>query len=388
MQRRWYVTTLALVAACTESAPPPTGPSLELPDQPEHVFWARGQGPAAPLGLMTGHGGDLMLASKTYAIYWGGDWNTPAFAGDKITGLTSFFQGWGGSAYAGALTEYGGQNGQVTTASTYVGSVIDPSTAPTGEPSVTAVIAEVEKLVPVPDPTALYIVYGTTVRGTSRVCGWHWWGSYKRHPVQVAWIFNIDGDPGCDPHDSFTAHSQGLAALANITAHELAETITDPRGLGWYAAVGQGEIGDKCAYVFSVSSVTFSNSSIWHVQAEWSNTAYNAGTGFQNRVQEPGCVYAAAGGGGGSTPSIAVGDNFFNPTPDTVAAGTAVTFTWIGSASHTVTWDTGPGTLPANSALMSSGAYAVTLNPTGSYTYHCSIHGSPGAGMHGVIVVR
>jgi len=71
-----------------------------------------------------------------------------------------------------------------------------------------------------------------------------------------------------------------------------------------------------------------------------------------------------------------------------VAAGTAVTFTWIGSASHTVTWDTGPGTLPANSALMSSGAYAVTLNPTGSYTYHCSIHGSPGAGMHGVIVVR
>ena len=109
MQRRWYVTTLALVAACTESAPPPTGPSLELPDQPEHVFWARGQGPAAPLGLMTGHGGDLMLASKTYAIYWGGDWNTPAFAGDKITGLTSFFQGWGGSAYAGALTEYGGQ---------------------------------------------------------------------------------------------------------------------------------------------------------------------------------------------------------------------------------------------------------------------------------------
>src|SRR5437660_6136409 len=142
MQRRWYVTTLALVAACSESAPTPTGPSLELPDQPDRVFWARGQGPAAPLGLMTGHGGDLMLASKTYAIYWGGDWNTPAFAGDKITGLTSFFQGWGGSAYAGALTEYGGQNGQVTTASTYVGSVIDPMNAPTEEHSVAAGIAE------------------------------------------------------------------------------------------------------------------------------------------------------------------------------------------------------------------------------------------------------
>ena len=96
MQRRWYVTALALVAACSETAPPLTGPALELPDQAEHVFWARGRGPSAPLGLMTWHGGGVMVASKTYAIYWGSEWNTPAFAGDKITGLTSFFQGWGG----------------------------------------------------------------------------------------------------------------------------------------------------------------------------------------------------------------------------------------------------------------------------------------------------
>ena len=387
MQRLWYVTTLALVAACTESAPPPTGPSLELPDQPEHIFYARGRGPSVPLGGMTWHGGDVMVASKTYAIYWGSDWSTPAFAGDKITGLTSFFQGWGGSGYAGSLTEYGGQNGQITAGSMYLGSVIDPSAAPAGAPDVFTVIAEVEKLVPVPDPAALYLVYGTTPR-TGSACAWHSAWSYKRHPVQVAWFFNLDGDPTCDPGDSFTGHSQGLAALANATAHELAETITDPRLLGWFASGVTGEVGDKCVFVFAVQSVTFANASIWHVQGEWSNTAYNAGTGAPNRFGEAGCVYAAAGGGGGSTPSIAVGDNFYNPTPDTLAAGTTVTFTWIGSAPHTVTWDTGPGTLPANSAPMSSGTYATTLNQAGSYTYHCSIHGSPGAGMHGAIVVR
>ena len=232
-----------------------------------------------------------MVASKTYAIYWGSDWNTPAFAGDKITGLTSFFQGWGGSGYAGSLTEYGGQNGQITAASTYLGSVIDPSAAPAGSPSVGTVIAEVEKLVPVPDPAALYVVYGTTPRGTSTACAWHSAWSYKRHPVQVAWVFNLDGDPSCDPHDSFTTHSQGLSALANTTAHELAETITDPRGLGWFALSGRGENGDKCNFVEDTSFVTFSNGSNWHIQAEWSNAANQAGTGHLNRNGEPGCIY-------------------------------------------------------------------------------------------------
>ena len=292
MQRRWYVTALALVAACSETAPPPTGPALELPDQAEHVFWARGRGPSAPLGLMTWHGGGVMVASKTYAIYWGSDWNTPAFAGDKITGLTSFFQGWGGSGYAGSLTEYGGQNGQITAASTYLGSVIDPSAAPAGPPAVSTVIAEVEKLVPVPDPATLYLVYGTTPRGTASGCGWHSAGSYKRHPVQVAWIFNVDADAGCDPGDHVTGHSQGLAALANITAHELAEAITDPRFLGWFGDGISGEVGDKCAFVFAVPSVTFSNATVWRLQGEWSNAAYNAGTGHPNAVGEAGCVYA------------------------------------------------------------------------------------------------
>jgi len=45
---------------------------------------------------------------------------------------------------------------------------------------------------------------------------------------------NIDGFWGCDPGDSWTSHSQGLSALANVTAHELEETNTDPNPLsGW-----------------------------------------------------------------------------------------------------------------------------------------------------------
>ena len=93
------------------------------------------------------------------------------------------------------------------------------------------------------------------------------------------------------------------------------------------------------------------------------------------------------GGGGGSATTITVGNDFFSLTPVTVAAG-AVTFRWATpSHGHTLTWDSGPGTLPANTGTITSGSRTVTLQP-GTYQYHCSIHGGPGTGMHGTIVVQ
>ena len=93
------------------------------------------------------------------------------------------------------------------------------------------------------------------------------------------------------------------------------------------------------------------------------------------------------GGGGGSSATITVGNDFFNPTPDNVSAG-AVTFRWATpSNGHTLTWDSGPGTLPANTGTITSGTQVVTLQ-AGTYQYHCSIHGGPGTGMHGTIIVN
>ena len=290
--RHACLVVLALVTACeSRSGPTAPAPSFEAPGPDDHVFWARGKGPALPLGPLTWHGGDVLVTTRTFAIYWGSAWNNSVFAGDKITGLTAFLQGWSGSAYAGQLTEYSGASGQITSGSTYAGMVIDASTPPAGLPSEATLIAEVASLVPIPDPGTVYLIYGTTTRGTSPFCGFHTFGTYKRHPIQVAWFFNLDGDGGCNPGDTFTGHSQGLAALANITAHELAETITDPRGLGWFDESGRGENGDKCNFVEDTTFVTFSNSSIWHIQALWSNAANQASSGHLNANGEPGCTY-------------------------------------------------------------------------------------------------
>jgi hypothetical protein len=302
---RWSFLTLALVAACAESGRPPTSPgAVASPALGKvHVFWARGHGPMSPQAnpgdTVRWHQGNVLLATKTFAIFWGRDWSDPTFTGDKITGLTSFLEGWNNSHYANIVTEYFGVNGPVTTASTFLGSVIDSSRAPIDAPDITppapevsTVAAEVCRVVDVPDPDAVYMVYATTrITPSTGYCAFHSWGTCGRHPMQFAFFVNMDTVSGCSTGDTFTGHSQGLASLASTTAHELSEAITDARiGTGWWDNNGQ-EIGDKCAGVYLVSFVTLSNNSIWHVQGEWSNSAFDAGTGQPNQSGELGCLY-------------------------------------------------------------------------------------------------
>jgi hypothetical protein len=261
---------------------------------PEHLQYAKdappngGGGTSSP--LMTLHGGTVLTASKTMAIFWGSQWNTASFAGDKITGLDSFFSGWGGSNYAGTCTEYAGTNGQVTSASTYLGHTIDTSAPPNKALSTNSAVAEACKITSnSPDPAALYLIYTATGAGHVNYCAWHSWGTCSNGaPIQVAYMPNIDGIAGCDPGDTWTTHSQGLAAVANVTAHELAETITDPRGTGWTDS-GGAENGDKCAWSFH-GPVTFHNNSTWKLQMEWSNAAYTANTGYANTSGQNGCL--------------------------------------------------------------------------------------------------
>jgi len=114
-------------------------------------------------------------------------------------------------------------------------------------------------------------------------------------------------------------------------------------------------------------------------------------------------VPACGGGGGGdggsdytsteptgggttttTTPStsseIRVLDNSYSPSATTVAAGTAVTWTWGGTTAHDVTFDDGP-----KSSTQVAGNYQRTFAAAGSFPYHCSVHG---ASMSGTVTVR
>jgi len=260
------------------------------------VHWARDFAPVRPARLsanMTYHGGKIMPTAISKAIFWGTSWGT--YSGDKITGLDSWYVGHSNSNYAKTVNEYTGTNGTVGSVTTHQGHIIDTSVA-SGGASTSVILAEVCKQVKagtiVPDASGngYYPVYSDIKRGSAGYCAWHSAGSCSGVPVQFAFFFNLDGDAGCDPSDSSGLHSQGLAALANVTAHELEEARSDPSSPGaWYDSAG-AENGDKCAWTFGAPLVAFSNGSQWKLQGEWSNKAYTAGTGYANRSGQKGCL--------------------------------------------------------------------------------------------------
>ncbi len=263
------------------------------------ISWARGFEPNAssnrpsPLARrsanMTYHGGKIMPYTVSKTIFWGTSWGS--YTGDKITGMDTWYTGFNNSNYAGTTDEYTGTNGQVTKTLTHQGHVID-TTAAAGGGNTAAILAEVCKVITTPDASGngYYAVYTDLPRGSAGYCAWHSAGSCGGKAVQFAFFWKLDGDAGCDPADTSGLHSQGLAAIANVSGHELSEARSDPATPGaWYDASG-AENGDKCAWTFGAPLVTFSNGSQWKIQGEWSNAAFTAGTGYANSSGQKGCL--------------------------------------------------------------------------------------------------
>ena len=254
------------------------------------VHWAKGIKPARRSGgpLMLWHNGPILTSSAVQVIFWGTNWGSNTFVGDKITGLTSWYTGFSGSNYAKTSDEYTGTNGQVGPTNTLGSDVVDLSPAASGAKT-SRILAEVCSKITNPVPDGYYPVYVDLPRGHAGYCAYHSYGTCGSTRVQFAFFWNLDGDPGCDPQDASGLHSQGLAALANVSGHELSEARTDPSNGGWYDSSG-AENGDKCAWTFGAPLVTFSNHTQWKIQGEWSNAAYTAGTGYPNSSGQNGCL--------------------------------------------------------------------------------------------------
>jgi hypothetical protein len=271
--------------------PPRLGPYYTREEHGRRLADILRDGHAKESVLMTYHGGPIIATAIIKAIFWGPSWENSNFVGDKISGLDSWHSGFSGSNYAKTVDEYTGRGASVGPTSTYLGHVIDKSPA-RGGGSTRAILAEVCKVVTNPDPSGngYYAVYTDLPRGNAAYCAYHSFGTCNGVPVQFAFFWNLDGDTGCDPGDTSGFHSQGLSALANVSAHELSEARTDPASPGaWYDS-NRAECGDKCAWTFNVPLVTFSNGSQWKLQGEWSNNAYNAQAGYPNALGQRGCL--------------------------------------------------------------------------------------------------
>jgi hypothetical protein len=259
---------LLLLASCAtaaedeelDSGPSPTAVVRPMPGT------ATVQAKPAAAANLVDHGGPVLAASKTVAIYWG----TPsAFPADLTTGMNALLAGFTGSSYLGVARQY--MRGAAISTS-FAGSVSDTSAPPSRSPSTTTIAREVCKLFPNPDRNALYIVF-TSNTPRLNFCAWHDGATCNGVPIQVAYMPNQAGLPGCSP---FTRTNLGCNTFSNATvttadsvAHEFMEAITDPQINAWLDGSGS-EIGDKCNFVYS-SCVNLGANNSWQIQAEWSN---------------------------------------------------------------------------------------------------------------------
>jgi hypothetical protein len=283
---------VALWAQPEKHEDPPLLGAHEVKGEGGHGGGGGGGGSSPNSPLLIYRGGTVMHGTASKAIFWGASWANSGFVSDKISGMDLFYSGAGSSSYLGTTTEYTDGSGHVGTAVVYGGHVIDTSAAPSSGSQTAPILAEVCKVITNPVSNGYYPVYVDQPRGNAGFCAWHSWGTCNGVQVQFAFFFNLDGDPGCDPQDTSGLHTQGTAALANVSGHELSEMLTDPRGAGWTDRNGS-ENADKCAWSFGSLLVPFPNGTQWKIQGNWSNAAFTAGTGYANRSGQKACLDGA-----------------------------------------------------------------------------------------------
>jgi hypothetical protein len=255
------------------------------------IHWAKGFGPkkgARPTSSpnLIYHGGPVQHGVAVQSIFWGSTWGSE---GAKIADLDTFYKGTGGSSYAGTNTEYTDAKGNVSSSVSFSGHVIDLSATNANGQRTSQILGEVCSQISNPVANGYYPVYVDQPRGGAQFCAWHSAGTCGGVNVTFAFFFKLDGDAGCDPEDSTTGHTQGVAALGNVSGHELSEMLTDPQLNAWYDSGGE-ENADKCAWSFGSDYVTFKNRSIWKIQGNWSNGAYDSNSGYPNRSGQNGCL--------------------------------------------------------------------------------------------------
>ncbi|HEY7393200.1 MAG TPA: hypothetical protein VH559_00045 [Gemmatimonadaceae bacterium] len=252
--------------------------------------------------LLSNHGGGVLGSTTTYAIFTGPRWNTNSgFTGDKISSIQSLLAGFGNSQYASILTEYSAAGVTVTPQSTFAATIVDNATNFDNDPGTQAlanyVCTQVTNNNITVSANAVFIDYVETLppeiiedgQVVGFVLGYHGQAPTSCGSLKVAIIFNADEFVLAS---GYGTRSTEAAGLASVSAHELAETITDfDVQTGWFDQVNpHEEIADKCAATTSGAGFsTLSNGDQFNLPGLWSNIAFGQGVGIPEFA---GCVIA------------------------------------------------------------------------------------------------
>jgi uncharacterized membrane protein len=258
----------------------------------------RGASPAAappaatPLSIVY-NGGVVLSNPTTYAIWWG---KPSDFPSDAREAMDTFLEDLEGSHYIRIADQYmfGAR------AHTRFGGNLFDSSAPPAEPlalnaqGIDVITPEVLKVLQDNglklDPTAIYMLFTSnfpTDAATQSYCAFHantfspdgtlFFLAYMPNPASALSDCG-SGDPLVTPNN----YSAATRAMADSTAHEFMETITDPNGDAWINADGS-EIGDLCVFLYQ-TWVPLTDSR-WKIQEMWSNQASGCVQGTDRKAR-------------------------------------------------------------------------------------------------------
>lgn len=182
-----------------------------------------------------------------------------------------------------------------------------------------------------------------------------------------------------------TGDSQGgLISVPLAAPHSV--LVRDAHGNGvsgfaiqWVAGVGGGSVSNTGPTSDGTGTVSITRTlgGTLGVQADTAKASLSGSP----------IVFTSFGDSVAHTAAVTVGPGIvYTPNSSKVGSiGKGGTVTWtFNGGSHSVAWQTAPGTLPTSSAIMTSGTYSVTFKTPGTYTYQCAVHG---AAMTGTVVV-
>lgn len=219
------------------------------------------------------NGGPVMTnAVVVRPIYWGLKFaNNPDYTNELKAAMSSLYNNYSGSNHAKISQQYTQTGGlQTSTTVSATNPYIDVTAAKytkTADISAEVLKAYGTEL----SNDAYYPVYTDIPRGTATFCAWHSYATTNTGKViKFAFFFDLTNDAQCSVPMAANSWSQPVQNLANVSIHEIAEAMTDPKLNAWYDKFG-AENADKCAWKFGSGSVTLSNSTVWSLQGEWSN---------------------------------------------------------------------------------------------------------------------
>ena len=239
---------------------------------PAHLGAPRGKKTTSS-GNLIDHGGAVLATPTAVPIFWGSfDATTVS---DAPAGIHAFLSDLVKSSYLNIASQY--MRGAGLPNMTVARALIDTSPPPSHSPSVATIAAEVLHEVQTLDPGAVYLVYTSNFPKGGSFCAWHSAATTTSGiTFQVAYLPNVANVAGCAASTATNIYSPGTQALADDTAHEFMEAITDPHLDAWYDKSGQ-EIGDKCNN--PTFPISFGNDT-WQLQDEWSNASTSCVASF------------------------------------------------------------------------------------------------------------